>query len=51
MIPINFQFIWLSGLAGDLKKKKDHPETRSAYDGHVCLLIETKLEIFIEDLP
>ena len=22
MIPINFQFIWLSGLAGDLKKKK-----------------------------
>jgi hypothetical protein len=29
----------------------DQPETRIAYGGHVCMRIETKLIIFIDDLP
>jgi hypothetical protein len=42
VLPTKFRFIWESGCRGEDFLEINQSETRIAYDGHVCLRIETK---------
>jgi hypothetical protein len=50
MLPTKFLYIWPSGFREEFLEI-NQSETRIVYGGHVCIWIETKWAIFIEDLP